>query len=201
MVNSIHGSDNSERIYGTRQSDRIEGRGGNDRIYAWSGNDKAFGDYEEFEEGEEPEAPSPESVRIGDDTLLGGWGSDTLIGNKGDDYLNGGEHYDNLKGGEGDDFLDGGGYHWFNDYDYYYDKLSGGDGADKFVLYRGPVYDYITDFEGGTDKMILPRNVHFNNLRILNNGVDEAETKEIYYKGDLLAKVNVEETLTADDFI
>ncbi len=82
----------------------------------------------------------------GDDILFGCGGSDRILGQNGDDYLVGGSGNDSLLGGAGNDVLDGSGY-WQD-----LDVLTGGTGADYFILgsdrvyYRGDGFATITDF-------------------------------------------------------
>ncbi|MGB5962043.1 MAG: DUF4347 domain-containing protein [Coleofasciculaceae cyanobacterium] len=82
----------------------------------------------------------------GDDILYGCGGSDRILGQNGDDYLVGGSGNDTLLGGTGNDVLDGSGY-WQD-----LDVLTGGTGADYFILgsnrvyYRGDGFATITDF-------------------------------------------------------
>ena len=82
----------------------------------------------------------------GKDTLFGGNGDDILYGGSGDDMLSGGNGFDRLFGGAGDDVLSGGGsapLHHFN-------KLTGGSGADSFVMDGNAE---ILDFTRGEDKI------------------------------------------------
>lgn len=74
----------------------------------------------------------------GNDTLTGGSrtdklygqdGTDRLVGNDGHDSLYGGAGLDELFGGRGNDRLDGG-------FDDHWDRLTGGAGADTFVIHR-----------------------------------------------------------------
>ena len=82
----------------------------------------------------------------GDDILYGCGGSDRILGQNGDDYLVGGSGDDSLLGGAGNDVLDGSGF-WQD-----FDVLTGGTGADYFILgsdrvyYRGDGFATITDF-------------------------------------------------------
>jgi Ca2+-binding RTX toxin-like protein len=79
----------------------------------------------------------------GEEELSGGWGNDKLIGYGRRDYLDGGAGNDTLTGG-------GGGDNVFGDY------LSGGTGADNFVLQSGESgKTTITDFQAGEDKRQL----------------------------------------------
>ncbi|MGB3613899.1 MAG: hypothetical protein WBA10_08910, partial [Elainellaceae cyanobacterium] len=114
----------------------------------------------------------------GNDTLLGGSGHDTLLGGSGSDFLN---------GGSGSDYINGYGGTFGE-----YDTLTGGYGADTFVLgdsfgsyYQGVGYATITDFnfaEG--DKIDV-----FGSY--LNYGVTDMVNgdAQISYYGDLIAVV------------
>jgi serralysin len=118
---------------GTTGHDTIEGdrpktgAGTDDRINAGTGNDTVYG----FE---------------GADDLYGGSGNDKLFGGKGWDELFGESGVDTLDGGAGIDFLDGGtGNDW----------MTGGSEADTFIFKTGNGYDTITDFQLGTDKLVI----------------------------------------------
>ncbi|MCY2954348.1 MAG: hypothetical protein NTU53_20650 [Planctomycetota bacterium] len=86
------------------------------------------------------------------DMLCGESGADLLIGNGGNDSLFGGGGVDTLRGGDGEDYLDGGN-------DGLRDELTGGSGADTFVVhenvtgwpfnYRSHLHENYTDFNGG----------------------------------------------------
>ncbi len=65
----------------------------------------------------------------GDDQIFGGDGDDTISGDGGDDRLFGQQGPDTLDGGAGSDFLDGGPRG-----EGYLDQLTGGPGADAFIL-------------------------------------------------------------------
>ncbi|MCB1342684.1 MAG: hypothetical protein KDK24_16765 [Pseudooceanicola sp.] len=94
----------------------------------------------------------------GDDVIQGGRGNDRIVGQLGADVLRGDEGNDKLLGGRGADLLEGGAGRdrlvgGIGD-----DVLTGGAGADRFVfvipaLYRD--YDQITDFEAGTDRVVI----------------------------------------------
>ncbi len=64
----------------------------------------------------------------GSDALYGGDGNDTLVGKRGYDYLCGGDGDDSLNGGDDGDLLDGGNGN---------DILNGGDGDDNFTSGAG----------------------------------------------------------------
>ncbi len=85
----------------------------------------------------------------GNDELNGGTGNDTLYGGTGNDILYGGIGTDKLEGGADNDTLWGGAER---------DILTGGGGQDRFSFASksessNTVYDYITDFTPGQDKI------------------------------------------------
>ncbi|WP_267923172.1 calcium-binding protein [Nostoc mirabile] len=86
--------------------------------------------------------------------LIGGDGNDQLQGLAGNDTLQGGNGNDILTGGTGDDLL------WGGNGD---DILTGGAGKDKYLFQSSGVFrtslgvDYITDFEGGQDQIVLSK--------------------------------------------
>lgn len=108
-------------------NDLLRGKSGSDHLIGGRGGDKLYGDK-------------------GADRLSGGGGNDTLAGNADDDILSGGNGNDMLVGGAGKDSLNGG---------LGRDTLTGGTGADEFVISRISTVDTITDFEKGTDMMVL----------------------------------------------
>ncbi|PHJ56337.1 hypothetical protein VF14_35500 [Nostoc linckia z18] len=97
----------------------------------------------------------------GKDTIRGLGGNDTLYGNNGNDTLYGGVGTDILNGGNGNDVLYGGTGN---------DTLTGGNGADRFVLGIGEGKDTITDFQDGTDLLVLAGGLSFGQLTISNSG-------------------------------
>jgi hypothetical protein len=128
----LQGKGGNDDLYGGKGDDRIEGGDGNDNLY---GGDYLF----------ESEANS------GNDRLFGGNGDDSLNGGDGDDLLNGGAGNDSLFGNEGNDRLIGFGLVGLDASEH--DELSGGQGADRFVLgdsttpfYLGSGYAIITDY-------------------------------------------------------
>ena len=85
----------------------------------------------------------------GNDTLIGGVGSNNIDGGEGDDVLSGGGGNNNLSGGEGNDTLfaqDGSG------------NLNGGEGDD--VIFAGLNTTFV-EGGSGTDSMILPEGSTF----------------------------------------
>lgn len=90
--------------------------------------------------------------RGGNDTIFGSPQEDTLLGGDGNDSIDGDWDYDVLDGGAGNDTLFGG-----NDFEYN-DSLTGGAGADTFVVADpggSSSVDLFTDFTSGTDKIQL----------------------------------------------
>lgn len=166
-------------IFADAGDDTAFGWEGNDYIDGWTGNDSLYGE-------------------DGADKLLGYYGSDYLYGGNGHDSLYGEGQTDLLYGGEGNDWINGGGYS-YNSFEY--DTLSGGTGADTFVLgdnwggayYQGAGYATVIDFnwqEG--DKFLVYGN--FSDYSVENN--------KIYYKNDLIASViGTTDVIASLDFI
>jgi Ca2+-binding RTX toxin-like protein len=162
--------------------DYIFADAGNDIAYGWDGNDTIDG-------------------WTGNDTLYGEAGNDYLLGYDGNDTLSGGTGTDTLNGEWGNDILNGGGYSYDS---FEYDTLTGGAGADTFVLgdyfgaqYEGSGYATITDFNWAEgDKIQVYGNVEDYSLSAYGSGVD------IFYQGDLLAYVeNTTDVIPSLDFI
>lgn len=95
----------------------------------------------------------------GNDTLTAGTNAAVLSGGTGNDTITGGAAADTINGGDGDDVITG---------KELADVLTGGAGADKFVIDPDvknataataiASIDSITDFVGGTDKIMLASN-------------------------------------------
>jgi uncharacterized delta-60 repeat protein len=121
----------NDTIFGGDGLDTLQGLAGNDILDGENGNDSLEGG-------------------LGNDNIYGANGNDTLIGGDGNDYLNGGYDNDSLVGGAGDDILVG---------DQGADTLTGGLGKDIFQLTNAQngLFDRITDFVVGTDKISLSR--------------------------------------------
>ena len=125
----VEGSAVRDIVTGSRFNDKISGKDGRDDLMAGAGNDLVDGGGDR-------------------DLLYGQTGNDTLKGGSGSDTLNGGDGHDILEGGSGNDLLVVRGLGS--------DVLTGGSGGDRFefsMITNGR--HRITDFEDGTDRIIL----------------------------------------------
>lgn len=204
-------SDDSLLAYGYDGNDNFVGNNGDDSLYGGSGDDTLFGgqgnDYLEGGTGNDTLFGY-----FGDDYLFGGSGSDFLYGDTGDDTLLGGKGNDTLVGAEDNDLLDGGnGSDLLMGYAFYstateYDTLTGGPGADTFILgysdaqgdspyvsvgYLGNGYATITDFsEAQGDKIQVYGSISDYYLdQSFNYSGGSALDTGIYYQGDLICVV------------
>lgn len=137
-VNQMNGTNIGEELIASASHDLIKGHGGDDIIRSGFGIDIACG-----HEGND-------FINTGADRDLayGGLGNDTILGGTGQDWLRGGSDDDVINGEQDSDQIEGG---WGND------TLTGGAGADVFVFaVDGRDWgDVITDFQVGTDKLVL----------------------------------------------
>jgi Ca2+-binding RTX toxin-like protein len=128
----------------------------------------------------------------GDDVLKGSGGNDKLEGDVGDDIL---------RGGNGDDLLEGGKGR---------DRLTGDQGSDVFIMHSSDASarlnrtDIITDFEDGTDKLVLEGRISFADIDVVQGTGANAKNAiiEIQATGEFLAVLqNVDaKTIRASDF-
>ncbi len=188
-----------DNLVGTFDADDIDGLGGNDTLNGLSGNDTLDG------------YTGDDTLKgdIGNDLLRGyegndlldGWiGDDELYGEAGNDTLLGFSGNDLLDGGTGDDILNGFGLEFTTGFGVsisQFDTLSGGAGADTFVLGDangafyldgskpgGDRYATITDFDRQEgDKIQVFGSASDYTLTPYNNGIG------INYKGDLIGYV------------
>ena len=185
----IKGDHGKNTLHGGYGNDKIYGRGGDDHLYGGYGDDKLKGDK-------------------GDDYLNGGWGHDTLKGGDGHDNILGELGNDKLVGGDGNDTLDGYGANYVvalglnigNPRSHESDTLTGGHGADTFVLgsqdfghnpyYLGEGHATITDFdrhEGDTIQLLgSSSDYHLSHEHFSGGGSLDTLIKS---NGDLIAVV------------
>jgi serralysin len=147
---SGYGNESNNLLIGNHSDNFLRGWDGNDYLYGGDGNDTLLGDDgADYLYGD-----------AGADDLFGGAGADFLSGGSGDDFMVGGDGHDRLLGGSnndilvgdsGNDTLQGSDAWWANAGEF--DTLTGGTGADRFVLgtafdkfYQGVGQATITDF-------------------------------------------------------
>jgi Ca2+-binding RTX toxin-like protein len=157
---TVIGSADSELIFGNEGQDSISGGAGNDTLFGSKDNDQLDG------------GTGNDSIRgdLGDDIVRGGDDNDTLLGGKGNDQL---------FGDAGDDFLSG---------DQGNDTLTGGLGSDRFALSTGGGLDIITDFENGSDLILLPNGLNFDGISIQSAGANAVIN--VKSTGESLAQLN-----------
>ncbi|MCU0543979.1 MAG: DUF4347 domain-containing protein [Oscillatoriaceae cyanobacterium Prado104] len=168
----INGREDNDSINGNRDADWVDGGKGDDSLLGGKDNDSLTGS----------EGSDSLLGNLGDDTLCGGGGDDYLRGDfnndlidggAGDDRIYGGENDDTLIGCEGDDILLGDKGDDLLTGGLGNDTLTGGDGVDRFLLFANAGNDTITDFEDGTDLLVLG-NVTFSQLAIVEtNGITQ----------------------------
>jgi Ca2+-binding RTX toxin-like protein len=95
----------------------------------------------------------------GNDYLYGGDNNDDLWGGSGNDYLDGGNHDDEIRGGSGSDTLIGGSGNDYlrggSDDLLEVDVLTGGSGADVYVLTNADRTDNVYDNNLGFDRAVI----------------------------------------------
>jgi hypothetical protein len=157
--NVIDGTDSPEMLTGTNADDLFYGRGGDDQLNSGAGDDLllAGSGNDDVNSGAGDDRIEGEA---GDDDLMGGAGADTITGGAGDDTLAGNAHDDLLAGGTGQDLL------------------TGGSGADGFAFQEGDgsavlaLADVITDFNDGTDSVLLTGGLTYDDLTITDSNGD-----------------------------
>ncbi|MDJ0532956.1 MAG: S8 family serine peptidase [Xenococcaceae cyanobacterium MO_207.B15] len=148
-----------------------------------------------------------EDVVTGDghDSLIGNSVNNSLSGMRGNDTIIGGSGNDTLQGGDGSDILTGSNPNVYNSGSGEYDDLTGGVGADIFVLgdsyeayYQDFGYATITDFdwsEGDTIQVFGSASDYSLQEDTFNGGID------ILYQGDLIGYVsNTTDVIISYDF-
>ncbi len=197
--------------YGYGGNDSLQGNSGSDTLYGGSGDDTLWGSYYP-EDGNDYL-----SGETGNDTLFGSVGDDTLIGGRGNDGLYGGIGNDRLYGGAGNDTLLGG-FLILDDPSPDYDTLTGGAGADTFILgstgyydgsfinyYLGDGYATFTDFNRNQgDKIGIAGDTNTSDYSLdqsQNISGGSALDTLIYYQSDLFAVVQDTIQVSVSDFI
>ncbi len=156
-TDSVSGSVGDDWVFGENGADTLSGGGGNDALFGGAGHDEIIGGY-------------------GNDILAGGTGIDALFGGAGHDVITGGDDIDvdYLNGGAGDDHLTAG----------QFDKLSGGTGADTFVVAVDAQAE-VMDFDATEDVFqVLYSGDNAPNLSLLETGAG----LELYADGEIVAK-------------
>ena len=171
-VDFIIDDDDGTIIRTGEDNDLVSGKGGNDKIGLGKGHDVGVGgDGNDFIRGGK-----------GDDTLNGGANNDRLNGGMGDDQITGGTGRDLLNGREGDD------------------TLTGGADADLFVFGTNSGHDTITDFEIGTDLIVLRHLDDFDD--VAPEISDSADGAKIDFGATSITLTGINAAdLGADDFL
>ncbi|MGG6292816.1 calcium-binding protein [Leptolyngbya sp. AN02str] len=178
LLDAISYGNSNDTLYGYGGNDTLYGWNGNDKIYAGTGNDYAYGEAgNDYIDG-----------WYGNDYISGGSGNDTLLGYYGNDTIYGGSGTDKIFGEAGNDVMHGGGY---GNNSYEYDEMTGGAGADTFVVgdaygnfYKGAGYAIIKDFnyaEGDKVKLNLSQ-YEVKDVSYYGVGSSALDTV-IYHKG------------------
>lgn len=132
---TLYGDDGEDWLWGSNDNDTLFGGAQNDSLWGGNDDDSIFGgDGDDWESG-----------GAGNDTILGGRGDDEMHGNRGNDFLACRDGEDWMDGGSGNDILltisDAGvpvysvdSSHNVNDSENGDDRLTGGSGADEFII-------------------------------------------------------------------
>ena len=80
--------------------------------------------------------------------VVGGLGSDNVLGDSGNDFVDGVRGSDDISGGDGNDYLIDGPFRETDK-----DTLSGGDGDDVFLVYNRPAARDTVTCGGGFDRV------------------------------------------------
>ena len=176
-------------LYGTLNNDDLSGNSTDEYVFGDAGDDTLSLD---------DDSNAILDGWSGNDTLLGNSDNNFLLGYTGNDSLFGGGGIDILVGEMGDDILNG-----YGGTAYEYDYLSGGAGADIFVLgdtsnafYQEAGYATIIDFESvEADKLQVFGTVDDYSLSEYDGGMD------IYYQDSLIGYVaNTTDITLENDF-
>lgn len=132
---TLDGGDDSDMLYGEEGNDTLIGGEGDDLLDGGPGSDTA--DYSSIPAGmgvdvtlgsggEVNDGQGDEDMLVSIENVIGGPGTNTLVGDDNDNKLTGGPAADTIDGGKGDDVINGGGG---TD-----TKLAGGEGSDTYVV-------------------------------------------------------------------
>ena len=189
----LKGIDGKDLLKGGQGNDTLVGGLGADIVLGGNDNDYLYGDLENLE----PTFSFPE---LGANDLLdGGNGNDNIFGLGGNDILKGGSGRDSLDGGIGNDIIDGYGSGADE-----FDTLTGGAGADKFILgglnttssntyYQGDGFAKISDYDASERDTIRvagnPEDYTLANEMFIDLTGDVSFSTAIEYNGDQIALV------------
>ncbi|NEO38632.1 MAG: hypothetical protein F6J90_20765 [Moorea sp. SIOASIH] len=177
---SLYGANGDDLLDGGKGNDSLSGDDGNDSLYGANGNDSLRGD-----EGDDLMYGGK-----GNDSMRGDKGNDSLYGDEGDDLMYGSKGNDTLIGGEGNDTLNGtnpksGGANTD-------DILSGGAGADRFIL--GDVNQAYYVAAGLDDYAVIEDfNAAEGDVIQLHGSIGDYQTQqgnggtELFYQNDMVA--------------
>ncbi|MBD2000274.1 hypothetical protein H6G00_27345 [Leptolyngbya sp. FACHB-541] len=181
-------TDGRDVIFGDSLGNVIDALGGDDLVFGQGGGDFIFGGN-------------------GKDELRGDDGNDSLGGGEGDDKLVGGRGRDTLLGGNGRDVLTGYSFVGVDEID----VLSGGGGADTFVLgdtigshYLESGFATITDFKSFEgDKIRINGSIDKGYTLITNQNVSGGSALDtlISRNGNLIAVVQDITNVSTSDFV
>lgn len=162
-IENISGSAHNDTLRGDNGTNLLSGNAGNDRIFGLGGNDVIYGgegkDTVNGGSGDDKIAGNDGADVLyggnGADIIAGGTGDDGLRGESGADILDGDSGADRIYGGSGNDIIRGGDGNDLIHGESGNDILTGGSGSDTFVFSTAGGNDVVTDFDVGTDHLVL----------------------------------------------
>ncbi len=122
----------NDYLSGLKGDDQLIGGDGNDELHGGDHGDVLLGDWTNYPTVNSSTSwsiPDEDTSIAGNDTLLGESGNDTIVGGPGDDTIDGGDGADIIDAGPGNDSINAGPRG-----DGYLDDITGGPGADMFLL-------------------------------------------------------------------